>query len=130
MNTDEHMKKTARDRRGEESMIDIIISSMTAKLIASVLTYPHEVLRSRMQDVRLIGKNGRKLGLTALIRHIIREVASLSIASVSFLLPYQRFFVTNTLAKNSKVYCRNKIRTFTFVILDGSLIHTPIDFER
>lgn len=81
MNTDEHMKKAARDRRGEESMIDIIISSMTAKLIASVLTYPHEVLRSRMQDVRLIGRNGKKLGLIALIRYIIREEGFLSLYS-------------------------------------------------
>ena len=76
---DEHLKKAAQDRRQGEApaVLDIIVSSMTAKLIASVLTYPHEVLRSRMQDVTLT--DGKPLGLFALIRHIIRKegVASL-----------------------------------------------------
>jgi len=76
---DEHLKKAAQDRRQlkEPAVTDIIVSSMTAKLIASVLTYPHEVLRSRMQDVTLT--NGKPLGLIPLIRHIVQKegVASL-----------------------------------------------------
>ena len=60
-------------------MLDLIGASITAKLVASVLTYPHEVLRARLQDVR--GANDRNLGLTQTLRQIIREEGVLSLWS-------------------------------------------------
>lgn len=50
----EHLKAEARSRRGggPETFLDLLFSSITAKLVAATLTYPHEVLRSRMMDGR------------------------------------------------------------------------------
>ena len=49
----EHLKATARERRGSaagsEEAVDLVLASATSKLIASVITYPHEVIRARMQ---------------------------------------------------------------------------------
>jgi solute carrier family 25 folate transporter 32 len=60
-------------------MTDIIGASMTAKLVASALTYPHEVLRSRLQDVRRTSE--RDLGLIPTLRRIIKEEGALSLWS-------------------------------------------------
>lgn len=55
----EHFKAKAKERRLEEnpsstklSPVDIIISSIMAKVVAISITYPHEVIRIRMQDSR------------------------------------------------------------------------------
>ena len=46
----EGLKERARAYRGkEESLIDLLLSSITAKVVASSITYPHEVLRARLQ---------------------------------------------------------------------------------
>jgi solute carrier family 25 folate transporter 32 len=50
----ESLKKYCRDRKnGEaETALELLVSSASAKMCASLLTYPHEVLRSRMMDSR------------------------------------------------------------------------------
>jgi solute carrier family 25 folate transporter 32 len=51
----EHLKKYARERRNDglpETPLELLLSSGLAKMCASLLTYPHEVLRSRMMDSR------------------------------------------------------------------------------
>ena len=55
----EKLKKMARERRQDkyndyspESPTELLLASGLAKMCASVLTYPHEVLRSRMMDSR------------------------------------------------------------------------------
>ena len=50
----ERLKTEARKRSptGEESPTDLIISSGLSKMTASIITYPHEVIRSRMMDAR------------------------------------------------------------------------------
>ena len=52
--TYERLKKYCRDRRGggPETPWELLLSSGLAKMCASLLTYPHEVLRSRMMDSR------------------------------------------------------------------------------
>ena len=55
----EYLKKEMklyRSKSGETReyvlMLDIVFTSLLAKLVASLVTYPHEVLRSRLQDDR------------------------------------------------------------------------------
>ena len=52
----EALKKFARERKPEgkkqETTLDLLLASGLAKMCASLLTYPHEVLRSRMIDDR------------------------------------------------------------------------------
>lgn len=51
----EALKKAFRDRRGNntpETPAELLVASGTAKMGASLLSYPHEVLRSRMMDSR------------------------------------------------------------------------------
>ena len=50
----EQLKLFARQRRPEnkETALDLLLASFLAKMTASLLTYPHEVLRSRMMDSR------------------------------------------------------------------------------
>ena len=57
----ERLKAEARKRsaNGEESPIDLLLASGLSKMCAAVITYPHEVIRSRMMDARgaVAGKN-------------------------------------------------------------------------
>mmetsp|Transcript_34180 Transcript_34180/g.82639 ORF Transcript_34180/g.82639 Transcript_34180/m.82639 type:complete len:406 (+) Transcript_34180:242-1459(+) len=50
----ERLKAEARSRspNGEESPIDLLVASGLSKMTAAILTYPHEVIRSRMMDAR------------------------------------------------------------------------------
>lgn len=50
----ERLKKYCRDRKGggQETPAELLWSSGMAKMCASLSTYPHEVLRSRMMDSR------------------------------------------------------------------------------
>lgn len=52
----------------QSSVVDYFCASIIAKMVASSITYPHEVLRVRMQDSR----NGR-IGLYQLTKDIVRE---------------------------------------------------------
>lgn len=49
----EHLKAVARDRRGgdagSEEALELVLASATSKFVASIITYPHEVIRARMQ---------------------------------------------------------------------------------
>jgi solute carrier family 25 folate transporter 32 len=46
-NANLRVKETRHDR--QLNSFDILIASSTAKMVASVVTYPHEVVRTRMQ---------------------------------------------------------------------------------
>eukprot|EP00934_Nitzschia_sp_Nitz4_P003535 Nitzschia sp. Nitz4//scaffold282_size24342//23663//24640//NITZ4_008357-RA/size24342-processed-gene-0.29-mRNA-1//1//CDS//3329545635//3525//frame0 len=51
----EFLKKKARERHVDdepETALELLAASAMAKMCASVLTYPHEVIRSRMMDSR------------------------------------------------------------------------------
>lgn len=50
----EFLKSEARanSKTGEESPVDLLLASGVSKMCASLLTYPHEVIRSRMMDAR------------------------------------------------------------------------------
>jgi len=50
----EQLKKFLRTRghKKHESALDLVLASSLSKMSASLLTYPHEVIRSRMMDVR------------------------------------------------------------------------------
>ena len=50
----EYLKKKARDNNDnhKEDVFDLISASISAKLVACLLTYPHEVIRSRLQDYK------------------------------------------------------------------------------
>lgn len=66
----EYLKMECRAyRKGEEHIQDILATSVISKLSASLLTYPHEMLRSRLQDSR----SSKGVGLINLTKEIIRR---------------------------------------------------------
>mmetsp|Transcript_5299 Transcript_5299/g.17739 ORF Transcript_5299/g.17739 Transcript_5299/m.17739 type:complete len:321 (+) Transcript_5299:164-1126(+) len=67
----EWLKKVSRSRNdGEEHPVHLVLASIGAKAAAVGATYPHEVLRARMQDRR--GRRGSKpLGLVGTFRAIV-----------------------------------------------------------
>lgn len=51
MYLDEYLKTYFRNESNEpETFLEILAASTVAKLVASSITYPHEVLRARLQD--------------------------------------------------------------------------------
>jgi solute carrier family 25 folate transporter 32 len=48
----EKFKKSLRQHKTHESALDLLLASGASKMMASLLTYPHEVIRSRMMDSR------------------------------------------------------------------------------
>mmetsp|Transcript_30353 Transcript_30353/g.54983 ORF Transcript_30353/g.54983 Transcript_30353/m.54983 type:complete len:407 (-) Transcript_30353:144-1364(-) len=68
----ERLKAEARNRSsdGEESPLDLLIASGLSKITAAVITYPHEVIRSRMMDARgpMAGKN-----VYSMAKHIVQN---------------------------------------------------------
>jgi solute carrier family 25 folate transporter 32 len=61
-------KAAARRANGEVHMVDVLVSSIVAKTIASFLTYPHEVIRARLQDL-----HGGDKGIIGIIRTTVKE---------------------------------------------------------
>lgn len=81
----EELKKILRqyNKRQEESVTDLIIASVSAKIIASTITYPHEVLRSRLQDSRHFKDQVSKKseGLFQVLRGIVEKEGFFSLWS-------------------------------------------------
>ena len=72
--TYEYFKAEARERssNNQESAIDLLFASGISKMIATSLTYPHEVVRSRMMDFR--GDSSEQLSLRrTFVRILERE---------------------------------------------------------
>jgi len=70
----ERLKIEARryNTEGKESPIDFLLASALSKMTATTLTYPHEVLRSRMMDHRE-GANHSKSGLVSTFRRVVQH---------------------------------------------------------
>jgi solute carrier family 25 folate transporter 32 len=51
----EQLKKTFRNDKTQESAVDLLLASGLSKMTASMISYPHEVIRSRMMDARPAG---------------------------------------------------------------------------
>lgn len=69
----EYLKAEARRRSedDEESAMDLLLASGISKMIATTLTYPHEVVRSRLMDYR--GNDESRKGIMNTVRRIIRN---------------------------------------------------------
>jgi solute carrier family 25 folate transporter 32 len=69
----EFLKAEARERSttNQESAFDLLLASGISKMLATSLTYPHEVVRSRMMDSR--GLHGEQLSLRQAVTRIIRK---------------------------------------------------------
>jgi len=71
----EYLKAEARQRssNNEESAFHLLLASGTSKMVATSLTYPHEVVRSRMMDFRGGHEEGQKQTLRNTFMRIIRN---------------------------------------------------------
>lgn len=70
----ERLKIEARryNLEGKESPMDFLLASALSKMTATTLTYPHEVLRSRMMDHRE-GADHSKSGLISTFRRVVQN---------------------------------------------------------
>jgi solute carrier family 25 (mitochondrial folate transporter), member 32 len=48
----EHLKLNLKGNKPHESAVDLLLASSASKIAASLVSYPHEVIRSRMMDSR------------------------------------------------------------------------------
>lgn len=48
----ERLKRTLRGDKPRESVVDLLLATSLSKMSASLVSYPHEVIRSRMMDAR------------------------------------------------------------------------------
>uniref|UniRef100_A0A7S4IST9 Mitochondrial carrier protein n=1 Tax=Odontella aurita TaxID=265563 RepID=A0A7S4IST9_9STRA len=96
----EFLKAEARadSPTGEESASDLLLASGVAKMCASLVTYPHEVIRSRMMDARgpeagknvfqvatrIVGKEGYLTLYTGLHVSLLRVVPNCCITFMSY----------------------------------------------
>ena len=71
----ERLKIEARryNAGGKESPVDFLVASALSKMTATTLTYPHEVLRSRMMDHREGVDIHGKSGLISTFRRVVRN---------------------------------------------------------
>jgi solute carrier family 25 folate transporter 32 len=71
--TYEFFKAEARERSetNEESALDLLFASGISKMVATSLTYPHEVVRSRMMDQR--GGQGQQRSLRQTFTRIVKN---------------------------------------------------------
>jgi len=78
----EQMKAVARRRseNGIESPLDILLASGISKICATTLTYPHEVMRSRMMDHRSVNSS-KGMGIVTTFRQILRKEGPLAFYS-------------------------------------------------
>ncbi|EFA76024.1 mitochondrial substrate carrier family protein [Heterostelium album PN500] len=70
----EKLKMIMKEKKQKElQMFDIVLASSASKIVASIVAYPHEVLRSRLQDNSPHSPFKLKGGLLANFKQIINE---------------------------------------------------------
>mmetsp|Transcript_17088 Transcript_17088/g.32323 ORF Transcript_17088/g.32323 Transcript_17088/m.32323 type:complete len:357 (-) Transcript_17088:2320-3390(-) len=69
----EYLKAEARRRssKNEESALDLLLASATSKMVATSITYPHEVIRSRIMDYR--GDDASRKSLVSTFKRIVKN---------------------------------------------------------
>jgi Mitochondrial carrier protein. len=69
----EYLKAEARKRsvNNEETALDLLLASATSKMVATSITYPHEVIRSRIMDYR--GDDAARKSLISTFKRIVRN---------------------------------------------------------
>jgi len=82
----EFLKAEARSRstriNQEESPLDLLLASGLSKMIATTMTYPHEVVRSRLMDYRGTSEDhAKQTGLVKTFKRIVRQEGWLALYS-------------------------------------------------
>ena len=91
----EQLKKTLRADKSSESVTDLLLATSLSKMSASLVSYPHEVIRSRMMDARtnvgffktcssIFAKEGALGFYTGLQVTMIRVVPNTCVTFVSY----------------------------------------------